>query len=540
MGTIYNLAFEYVHQNGQSIVFKEKDGQKLSVNNLNSVQMKMMQSNRIPHLLSMTVENIDLTTRLHFNINSKNKVTSFFRNNSTNMNDYYQLFLSIIKALEDSSSYMLNQDNFVLRSDLIYVGENASDVSLVYLPIKDVKKETSFAEEMKQLLTDIAGEVEGLQGNEFKSILNYIKNASFSLNGLKKLLLELISLRSNVNQFQTHDSYNASNNGMAMEGVATSTQGPVGANHGQKSGQKKIEPNYDDVVPRSQKKSKNKVKKKLPPLTSRQKVYMFAGAALALALIWKLYDTNPSTVILGVCGGLSVLIVVALIVFAKYWRPGVSPIEIPSDGEKMDEGKTTNIQRQQAPQVQSQPQQPNMAVKPTVYNQTTPQQMERTYNQVPTQQSRVSPTSFQDFYSPEQGVAASMDTTLLTVDSDDTVLLEDEANLDFLEKDEVLPLLQRTGDDGKVKTIVINNRNFLIGRNTDSVHFTDDATGVSRIHAEIIRIDSTSYGIKDLGSKNGTKLNGNTLVPYKVYALNEDDEFILGKANYTFKWSSSE
>src|SRR5690606_13314699 len=208
MGTIYNLTFEYVHQNGQSIVFKEKDGQKLSINNLNSVQMKMMQSNRIPHLLSMTVENIDLTTRLHFNINSKNKVTSFFRNNSTNMNDYYQLFLSIIKALEDSSSYMLNQDNFVLRSDLIYVGENASDVSLVYLPIKDVKKKTSLAEEMKQLLTDIAGEVEGLQGNEFKSILNYIKNASFSLTGLKKLFLELISLRSNVNQFQSHDSYN--------------------------------------------------------------------------------------------------------------------------------------------------------------------------------------------------------------------------------------------------------------------------------------------------------------------------------------------
>src|SRR5690606_14005983 len=137
-------------------------------------------------------------------------------------------------------------------------------------------------------------------------------------------------------------------------------------------------------------------------------------------------------------------------------------------------------------------------------------------------------------------VATSMDTTLLTIDSDDTVLLEDESNLDFQEKDEVLALLHRTGDDGKVKTIVINNRNFLIGRNADSVHYTDEATGVSRIHAEIIRVDSTSYGIKDLGSKNGTKLNGKTLVPYKVYALNENDEFVLGKANYTFKWSSSE
>src|SRR5690606_19841041 len=290
-------------------------------------------------------------------------------------------------------------------------------------------------------------------GNEFKSILNYIKNASFSLTGLKKLFLELISLRSNVNQFQSHDSYNTPNSGMAMDQAASNIQGPVKENYGKKPGKQTIEPNYDDVVPGSHKKSKNKIKKKLPPLTSRQKVYMFAGAALALALIWKLYDTNPSTVILGVCGGLSVLIIVGLIVFAKIWRPGVTPIEIPVDGEQVDEGKTTNIQRQQTPQSQSLPQQPNMAGRPTVYNQTPPQPLERTYNQVPTQQNRVESSSFQDFYSPEPSVATSMDTTLLTIDSDDTVLLEDESNLDFQEKDEVLALLHRTGDDGKVKTI---------------------------------------------------------------------------------------
>src|SRR5699024_12726619 len=89
------------------------------------------------------------------------------------MNDYYQLFLSIVKALEDSGSYMLNQEHYILHTDYIFVGRNASDVYLAYLPVENLERETTALEDMKQLLTDIAGEVEGLQGNEFKSILNY-------------------------------------------------------------------------------------------------------------------------------------------------------------------------------------------------------------------------------------------------------------------------------------------------------------------------------------------------------------------------------
>ncbi|MFD2046154.1 DUF6382 domain-containing protein [Ornithinibacillus salinisoli] len=527
MGTIYNLGYEHVHQNGQSIVFKEKDGQKLTVNDLHTVQLKMMQSNRIPHLLALTVENIDLATKLHYNINSKNRVSTYFRSNSTSMNDYYQLFLSIIKVLEDSSSYMLNQQNFILRSDFIFIGENASDVYLAYLPVKDLKKDSSVTADMKQLLTDIAGEVEGLQGNEFKSILNYIKNPSFSLSGLKKLFLDLISLRSNVNQFQSYDPYGSSNNEGEMD-YSQQTPHHSSAHVTKNSEQKRpTSTNIDEVVPKSQKTKNKKAKKQLPALTSREKVYMFAGAFLAIGLTWKLYDMNPTTVILVTCTGISVLILTCLIVYAKFWRPGTPAIEIPIQEEPVEEKKQQHAQKYQAPQ-----RNPQSAVG----------ERQNVYHQVPPQQERPTFTPNIPNFSTHQSVAAStMDTPLLTPESDDTVLLEEEANLELNQTDNgFLALLHRSSEDGKVNTIVINSNNFLIGRNADSVHFAEEATGVSRIHAEIIKIDPTSYGLKDLGSKNGTKLNGNTLVPYKVYALNENDEFVLGKANYIFKWSSTE
>ncbi|MBS3680353.1 FHA domain-containing protein [Ornithinibacillus massiliensis] len=517
MGTIYNLGFEYIHQNGKSIVFKEKDGEKLSSNHLHNVQLKMMQSNRIPHLLVMSVENIDFSTKLHYNINSKNKVVSFFRNNNTNMNDYYQLFLSIIKTLENSSSYMLNQDNFILRSDFIYVGENASDVYLAYLPIKDLNKQTTINEDMKQLLTDIAGEVEGLQGNEFKSILTYIKNSSFSLSGLKKLLLELISLRTNVNQFQPVDNYTAQSYG---NDTSTSNSSGYKTNDNR---QKPSMDNIDEVVPISQR--KRKMKKQLPPLSSRHKVYIFAISVILIALTWKLFDMYPIPSILWTCIGLTILVLAAVVIYTKFWRPGVTPIDIPLE-EKPQEDRKQNYHVKHA---NSNNDRTNF--QPNIGHSSNPFQ----------QQIEEHSPNFSEITTHQSVAASSIDMSFLTPPhTDDTVLLEDESTVAIHPEETVIALLYRTGEDGQRKTIVINNKNFLIGRNNSSVHYTEESTGVSRIHAEILQIDPTSYGLKDLGSKNGTKLNGNALVPYKVYALNDGDEFIIGKARYSFKWSSTE
>lgn len=130
----------------------------------------------------------------------------------------------------------------------------------------------------------------------------------------------------------------------------------------------------------------------------------------------------------------------------------------------------------------------------------------------------------------------------MNVDQDDTVLLEDEvaADLEPAASINVNPRLKRVTENEEPLTVEVDSENFLIGRNDEAVNYTDTAVGVSRMHVEIIRIDSNRYGIKDLGSKNGSKLNGNPMVPYKLYALNENDVFELGKAHYTFNWGNEE
>ncbi|MDH6675780.1 pSer/pThr/pTyr-binding forkhead associated (FHA) protein, partial [Paenibacillus sp. LBL] len=50
--------------------------------------------------------------------------------------------------------------------------------------------------------------------------------------------------------------------------------------------------------------------------------------------------------------------------------------------------------------------------------------------------------------------------------------------------------------------------------------------GTSRAHVELSR-EGGEYVLKDLGSRNGTILKGESMVPYKEYPLKEGDTFVI-------------
>ena len=53
--------------------------------------------------------------------------------------------------------------------------------------------------------------------------------------------------------------------------------------------------------------------------------------------------------------------------------------------------------------------------------------------------------------------------------------------------------------------------------------------GISRLHARLDRSKDDVYTIIDLGSTNGTQVNGTRLKPFQPYELNEHDVILLGK-----------
>ena len=74
-----------------------------------------------------------------------------------------------------------------------------------------------------------------------------------------------------------------------------------------------------------------------------------------------------------------------------------------------------------------------------------------------------------------------------------------------------------------------------VGRHPDADIFLDDVT-VSRRHSEFLR-DGSTFQIKDLGSLNGTYLDGNRI---DIATLGEGSEVQIGKFRLTFYASRSD
>jgi pSer/pThr/pTyr-binding forkhead associated (FHA) protein len=72
-----------------------------------------------------------------------------------------------------------------------------------------------------------------------------------------------------------------------------------------------------------------------------------------------------------------------------------------------------------------------------------------------------------------------------------------------------------------------------IGRSRESDIFLEDLA-VSRLHASIVNMGSGNYGLKDEGSANGTKVNGQLVAKYQTYPLQEGDKIQLGQTVLVF------
>lgn len=89
---------------------------------------------------------------------------------------------------------------------------------------------------------------------------------------------------------------------------------------------------------------------------------------------------------------------------------------------------------------------------------------------------------------------------------------------------------------GASQRIELVQQHFIIGRSPEVAQYVASAPGTSRAHVELSR-DQGGYLIKDLGSKNGTVLNGEPMVPYKGYALQEGDTFVIAGGKFSFRVS---
>lgn len=107
------------------------------------------------------------------------------------------------------------------------------------------------------------------------------------------------------------------------------------------------------------------------------------------------------------------------------------------------------------------------------------------------------------------------------------------AAADADEGQDIRPVLEvRRG--GSSEQLRIATDRFVIGREREAGDYVDDAPGVSKLHLELLRHEHDYYA-KDLGSRNGTLLNDEPMVPYKGYRLQDGDALQIVSTRFVFR-----
>lgn len=478
-----DFLIEYVESNGAYLKLQKRQDEGFKQGDFQELQLKMIQSNNIPRLLPMSFEDVNNRITVFYKIEGLRQLRPLTKEHPLSMQEYYALFINIIQALQDSNNNMLTDQHFALNEEYIYVGNGFHDVYLTYLPIKQINDSTSVYESLKKLLLNLASEVQGLNGKQFKMILNYIKDPGFSLQGIKQLLSQL--------QDKQQDDV-SEENGREED-----------SNHQEEYKVKKV--------------------RSLPPLERKMKIYSVLIGVLLLAGVWKLYEGSSSLLMLITSTVLSLAVVGGVLVYWFVWRPGVEPIITEKEvkvkkkqnkPKQIEERKTETGSKSYVTQSAEQTKQDN--------NQQTKTDLEL-YQQesASTINSTINSNAITD--QPNEQV---YDETMLLDESE----MVSEPNI---RKAENFLLVDREGTEERIE---LDADNFVIGRTEKGTNFVEKGIGVSRMHIEFIKLSDT-YGLKDLGAKNGTYINQEKIIPYKIHELADEDEVQIGKTVYTYRVS---
>lgn len=189
---IFGLHYDYVEQGDQYIVFKKADG-VLVAHDLTPLQVQVLQSNDIPHLLPFEKHELNGEITLLYRCTDLQTLAQVLEKMTIGMSDYYKLLLNILSGLEQSELYMLDDQRFILHERFIFVRNGVDDdVHLCYLPVKTVAEHDATASLLEQFVLKLIPYVEGIEEVGLKKMIASIRDPEMSISSVKSAILSLL------------------------------------------------------------------------------------------------------------------------------------------------------------------------------------------------------------------------------------------------------------------------------------------------------------------------------------------------------------
>jgi pSer/pThr/pTyr-binding forkhead associated (FHA) protein len=505
-----SLRIRFEQKRGHFMIIQSEP--PLSRESINDIQLQMLRSCEIPGFLPLETEELNGVVSLRYGLSGFRMLSESMRTSKWSMADMMAALCRVAEVLEECRLYLLDSERIKLEDEFIFIGSDCQDLRFAYIPLsrpvldkKDDLERLVIRWMMK--VTDPAGEV-------MQNVFRLVTSKDFVPASLRTYTRQYLAASPNVKPSMTSVSPQYDNAGYLKRPIH-STAGAINTEYGeqsQSSGGLSAKANSwgifqsssADLQSASQllgddsepwlKGGGSESEDDAEPAESRMEIGRWrtvAGctAMLLIALVWRyFYASQPGQQRLLFC---MFITLAAGAGFIYLWnglplrekkRRIIGNIQgnLPNRSESRRESSADYDDERKGI--------PRFAVNVSPY--------------------------------PSQ-------TTWLQQPEELTGLL----NADDTRNAAVYYLVCENGGNGS--RIDLGGDSLVIGRSTEAAQHVDTASGISRAHLEILKI-SDHWKVKDLGSRNGSSLNGEPMAPYELYPLQPGDFIVLANSKYRF------
>jgi Domain of unknown function (DUF6382)/FHA domain len=475
---IAGFQVRYIERGGHHMVIE----QGIKREQLHELQIQMLATSKIPGLLPLRIDEIDLQIQLLYNISSYKMLHYALQIRKLTDTDAIAFIKSLTDILGNSLNYLLHESKYVIHERMIYIGEQWGDVSLTYVPGNFVTL-PSLQKQLKKLLSTLVQHMHNHQVScdAIVDLQRYCEREAWTFSGFQQEVDNIGASPIWVQQKKEMSIEKQASlpNNSEQQPLIVSNQIPQAHSEFPKEEDNWKGTWWEEVEEISPKSSILKIE--LSPKAAKSIVYILLAILIVVGLQTAM---SPTDLWIYSSGGILLIFASAILLLKNHLRP--------KDNTEDEEYVTP-------------PARPtNMILQNDALAQTENVDLDAYYQQLGNKTTLLAPSH-------------AMATTLLDAKSREQF----DQGIHRTNQSKSQAFLE-TNTNGRTQLIRIHQTPFLIGRDEAGVNLTIQTNGASRIHAEISE-GMGGYVIRDLDSKNGTFLNDRELVPYESYQLTDGD-----------------
>ncbi|WP_165279969.1 DUF6382 domain-containing protein [Paenibacillus protaetiae] len=563
------LVVDFSMARGHEMLIEREGGFRRE--HLEEVELHMLQQYKMPRLLDVDWLEVNGIFTFRYNLEGRKLLRHKLQLQPITMQQFYELLLAVVEALDECRHYMLRPEGCLLSHAYLFAGEQLTDIKLAYLPLKATAGTEGYGDLMS-LLVGWSAYIDEMDGAGFQKLLQHLNTRSLSCQELRAALLELIGeslpVRMNVRQLRNasgraaasaasraaQDAWNdtdkihiASAKGAPVQDVSfkehdvVQVQEPLSLlEYGDADS-----PHEDVLEDEPMGWEMNDEAKPANP--NRIKWMLSAAVVLTDALIWRyMYLGSQSQSGLFICCGLTLLAAAGLLfiwrkpnegdsaahreLYAAHDHDEIKPRLLLPDEEPFLSSASSEMSYTpgQAPRWTYGQSAEKSALAGLSASGAAARSNDQPITDMPLRSGDVSQAwhQYEDPFriAAEEAAAAAEPGTsgLKWHDATEYLGAAKQENGTGKQTDSGFALYREW--NGSEQKLAWDGELFMVGRSDKQVHYTDTASGISRLHFEIEPGDEPfTYSAKDLGSRNGTWLNGEVMIPYKQYPFARGD-----------------